>query len=140
MPHTARVEALVLGGPSSSTYQWVGDCWYRRRLTLGPEVRDRRVLIQFEAGMNVAEVWLDGTSLGRYLGGYTPFTVDVSELVVPNQEHVLAVHLDNRHSATTGPKPSIPWTSTGTADCTEMCSSWLRAACTLPRTRISMAS
>jgi beta-galactosidase len=99
LPHAARVEPLV------PTPQWQGVCWYRRRLRLGPEAAGRVVLLRFEGAMNVAEVWLDGERLGSHLGGYLPFVLNVSHLVQPGREHLLAVRLDNRDNPITGPKP-----------------------------------
>lgn len=105
LPHTARVEAVVTGAPGSPTYQWQGTAWYRRRFTLPAEAAGRRVFLRFEGAMNVAEVWLDGAPLGKHLGGYLPFGFDISERAAAPGEHVLAVRLDNRDDAITGPKP-----------------------------------
>ncbi len=104
LPHTARVEALVTGSPGSPTYQWQGTAWYRQRLTLPAAVEGRRVFLRFEGAMNVAEVWLNGARLGEHLGGYLPFAFDISDHARAG-EHVLAVRLDNRDNAVTGPKP-----------------------------------
>jgi beta-galactosidase len=105
LPHTARIEALVTGPPGSPEAQWQGFCWYRRRLQLPADAADRLVLLRFEGAMNVAEVWLDGERLAQHLGGYLPFTLDLSDRVRPGADHVLAVRLDNRDNAITGPKP-----------------------------------
>lgn len=105
LPHTARIEALVTGAPGKDTYQWQGICWYRQLLVTPEECAERRVYLKFEAAMNVADVWFDGTWLGQHLGGYLPFVFDISDLVKPGQEQVLAVRLNNKDNATTGPKP-----------------------------------
>jgi beta-galactosidase len=105
LPHTARVESLVTGPPGSDTYQWQGICWYRKRFSVSPEAVGRKVFLHFEGAMNVADVWLDGTYLGRHLGGWLPFGFDISEHVAAGAEHVLAVRLDNRDNPVTGPKP-----------------------------------
>jgi beta-galactosidase len=104
LPHTARVEALVTGEPGSDTYQWQGTCWYRKRFTLGPESAGRTVFLHFDGAMNVADVWLNGGHLGQHLGGWLPFGFDVSKRVVVG-ENTVAVRLDNRDNAVTGPKP-----------------------------------
>jgi len=105
LPHTARIESLVTGAPGSDTYQWQGICWYRKRFSLGPEDAGRKVFLHFEGAMNVADVWLNGTYLGRHLGGWLPFAFDISEKAVVGTENVLAVRLDNRDNPVTGPKP-----------------------------------
>jgi len=105
LPHTARIESLVTGAPGSETYQWQGICWYRKRFSLRPEHAGRKIFLHFEGAMNVADAWLNGTYLGRHLGGWLPFGFDVSERVAAGAENVLAVRLDNRDNAVTGPKP-----------------------------------
>lgn len=104
LPHTARVESLVTGEPGSETYQWQGVCWYRKRFPLSPESAGRKVLLNFDGAMNVADVWLNGEYLGRHRGGWLPFGFDVSGLVREG-ENLVAVRLDNRDNPVTGPKP-----------------------------------
>jgi len=105
LPHTARVEALVIGAPGSDTYQWQGICWYRRTITLDAAAVGTRAWLRFGAAMNIADVYLDGHLLGRHLGGWTPFVFDVTDKLVPGVPATLAVRLDNRDNAITGPKP-----------------------------------
>jgi beta-galactosidase len=105
LPHTARIEALVTGEPGSDTYQWQGISWYRLPLRLPAEAAGKRVFLHFEAAMNVAEVWVDGRRAGEHLGGWLPFTIDVTERVRPGREVVVALRLDNRDNPITGPKP-----------------------------------
>jgi len=105
LPHTARVEALVTGEPGSPTWQWQGICWYRLPLRLDADAAGKKVFLEFEAAMNVADVWLDGVPVGRHMGGWLPFVVDLSGRLRPGRESVLAVRLDNRDNPVTGPKP-----------------------------------
>jgi len=105
LPHTARIEALVTGPPGSPTHQWQGTCWYRLPLRVDADAAGKKVFLEFEAAMNVAEVWLDGERIGGHQGGWLPFVLDVSEQVRPGRPSVLAVRLDNRDNPVTGPKP-----------------------------------
>ncbi|MFL5540160.1 MAG: glycoside hydrolase family 2 TIM barrel-domain containing protein [Longimicrobiaceae bacterium] len=105
LPHTARIEALVTGEPGSPTYQWQGTCWYRLPLRVDAAAAGKKVFLEFEAAMNVAEVWLDGERIGGHQGGWLPFVLDISEQVRPGRPSVLAVRLDNRDNPVTGPKP-----------------------------------
>lgn len=105
LPHTARIEALVTGEPGSPTYQWQGTSWYRLPIRVPAEAAGKRVFLHFEAAMNVAEVWVDGHEAGHHLGGWLPFTLDVTDRVRPGGQVVLAVRLDNRDNPVTGPKP-----------------------------------
>ena len=99
LPHSARLEDLV------PTPQWQGVCWYRRRLRLERDAPAGEVLLRFEGAMNVADVFLDGERIGRHLGGYLPFVLDLGDRLQPGDDHLLAVRLDNRDNPITGPKP-----------------------------------
>jgi beta-galactosidase len=105
LPHTARIEALVTGPVGTPEAQWQGICWYRRRLQLEPGQEGSKTLLRFEGAMNVADVWLDGEHVANHLGGYLPFVIDLTGRLQPGRDHLLAVRLDNRDNAVTGPKP-----------------------------------
>ena len=55
--------------------------WYRRTFQAKPEP-GIRLLLNFEAVDYRCEVFVNGQSLGRHQGGNTPFSFDMSELVV----------------------------------------------------------
>ena len=75
--------------------------WYRRTLTVGPEMRGRRLALHFEGASQTADVFVNGARAGRHAGGYTAFTVDVTPLVRPG-DNVVAVRVDN------APDPDLP--------------------------------
>ncbi len=102
LPHTAHTEALVTGGGAR---QWQGICWYRKTFDLPPEARDQEVILRFEGAMNVAEVWVNGQSVGEFMGGYLPYVMDISKFARPGETNLVAVRLDNRDNPLTGPKP-----------------------------------
>ena len=85
--------------------QWQGICWYRKTFDLSPGARDQEVVLRFEGAMNVAEVWVNGQSAGKFMGGYLPYVMDISKLVRPGETNLVAVRLDNRDNPLTGPKP-----------------------------------
>lgn len=76
-----------------STYSGVG--WYRRSFTPNQELQGKQVRIRFEAVYHEAEVFLNGVSLGRHVGGYTPFEFDVTNKLRFGQPNVLTVSADN---------------------------------------------
>jgi beta-galactosidase len=102
LPHTARIEPLVTG---KSAPQWQGICWYRKKFILPQSATDKTVVLRFEGAMNVAEIWVNGESAGQFMGGYLPYVMDISKLIRPGQPNTVAVRLDNRDNAITGPKP-----------------------------------
>lgn len=74
---------------------------YRRRIAV-PELRGRRVFVHFDAVMTAATVWCDGIRVGEHLGGFTPFTMELTDHVRPGADNVLAVEVDSTE------RPDIP--------------------------------
>ncbi|WP_140987023.1 glycoside hydrolase family 2 protein [Asticcacaulis tiandongensis] len=97
LPHTARIEDRI------PTNAWQGTAFYKRSIvkTLKP---GERAYLRFEGAMNVADVWLDGKHLGQHLGGYLPFTYDVTDALADGRGE-LQVRINNEDNVITGPKP-----------------------------------
>jgi beta-galactosidase/beta-glucuronidase len=55
--------------------------WYRRSFTVPASWRGRRVLLNFEAVDYQATVWINGRLAGGHEGGFTPFTLDITDLL-----------------------------------------------------------
>ena len=75
-------------------YQFVSG--YSRTL-LAPEAwKDRRVFLRFEGVMAYAEVFCNGRLVRSHKrGGYTPFTVELSDLLTYGEENTLLVRVDS---------------------------------------------
>lgn len=99
LPHTPKVEPLIVND------QWQGTSEYIKVIQFDPEWQDKALYIRFEAAMNHAEVWLNGTKLGEHLGGYLPFTFDVTNLLNSQSANTLKVVLHNVDNPIIGPKP-----------------------------------
>ncbi|MFC4655338.1 glycoside hydrolase family 2 TIM barrel-domain containing protein [Rheinheimera marina] len=99
LPHTPQIEPLLVNN------QWQGFAWYKRELAIEQGWQGKTLLLRFEGAMNHAEVYLDNQKIGDHLGGYLPFTLDLTDKVKAGQSYQLLVKLDNRDNAITGPKP-----------------------------------
>lgn len=76
-------------GFDEKTYEFVS--MYRRHFKLPEEARGKRVFVDFEAAMTASTVWINGTRVGEYRGGYTPFSFELTPHLDFNGENVLAV-------------------------------------------------
>src|SRR6202050_2128043 len=72
---------------------------YRRHFRLPGEARGRHVFVDFEGVMTASTVWLNGTRLGEYKGGYTPFSFDLTPYLEFDSDNVLAVEVDSTERA-----------------------------------------
>ena len=58
-------------------------CWYRRTIDVPPLPGGERLLLHFGAVDHTATVWVDGALAGCHEGGYTPFTIDLTDFLRP---------------------------------------------------------
>jgi beta-galactosidase len=68
---------------------------YRRRFRLPHQARGQRVFVDFEGVMTASTVWINGTRLGEYKGGYTPFSFELTPHIDFGGENLLAVDVDS---------------------------------------------
>lgn len=91
-PHT--VELMPAEGSGCRNYQ--GPAWYRKHFVLPAETKGQRVVLHFEAAMGKQILYLNGKRIQEHLGGYLPFTLDLTANgVQPGDSCLLAVFTDN---------------------------------------------
>jgi beta-galactosidase len=72
-----------------------GPGWYRRVLDLGTPKPGRRYFVRFEAAGSVADVFVNGTSLGQHRGAFGAFCFELTKHLAPDGTNVLAVRVSN---------------------------------------------
>lgn len=71
-----------------------GIAWYRKSFTLPQDAAGKKVFLEFEGARQAAEVYVNGTPVGRHENGINAFGFDVSDLV-RGGDNVVAVRTDN---------------------------------------------
>lgn len=80
---------------SEKEYQFVS--WYRRYFYLNSEEnKDKRIIIEFDGVMNVAEIFVNGEKVGTHKGGYTSFSFDITNFIKFDKKNILAVKVDSK--------------------------------------------
>lgn len=64
--------------------------WYKRNFSLPQDWQGKRILLHFEAADYKTTVWVNGKKAGSHEGGYTPFSFDITEHLIPG-ENLLVV-------------------------------------------------
>ena len=95
LPHTVRLEAYDV----SMHYQ--GRDRYRKSFTVSESDLSKRLVLEFEAIMQYAEISVNGEIVCRHYGGYLPAYADVTD-VVRLGENIIEVLTDNTDA------PDIP--------------------------------
>jgi beta-galactosidase/beta-glucuronidase len=70
-------------------------CWYRRRFAAPQLGSGERLLLHFCAVDDEAEVWANGQCVARHVGGYTPFTADVTEAAMAGEIEIVVRAYDD---------------------------------------------
>lgn len=98
LPHTPKLEPLYVND------QWQGICWYEKTLEIPKSYKNKTLILEFEAAMNVATFWINGQEVFTHNGGYLPAVFDASPYLKLGT-NILQVMLNNTDNAITGPKP-----------------------------------
>lgn len=74
--------------------------WYRRTAEVPSAWAGRRTLLHFQAVDHDATVWIDGVEAGRHRGGFTGFSIDITELTEPGRPFAITVRArDSRYGS-----------------------------------------
>ena len=73
---------------------YVGYGWYRKRLNIEDSDLKKSIFLEFDGVFQDAEVFVNGEPVGRHIGGYTGFSLDITS-AVKSGENLLAVRVNN---------------------------------------------
>ena len=86
-------EIISHSGGDRGTYK--GLAWYRKHFKLPADLAGRRIFIEFEGMRQAGDIFLNGKQIGLYENGITAYGIDITDVVRPGEENVLAVKVDN---------------------------------------------
>lgn len=69
--------------------------WIYKRVFSVPHTSHKRVRLQFEAIDYFASVWVNGQFVGEHEGNFSPFTLDVTNVVRRGEENTLIVRVSS---------------------------------------------
>ena len=92
-------------------YYYEGTIWYRRQFDLKPEA-GKRYFLYFGAVNYEAIVAVNGVSVAKHTGGYTPFNFEVTDLLKDGQNTVI-VKVDNKRRGEGVPTVNSDWWNYG---------------------------
>lgn len=74
---------------------FIPEMWYHRVISIPEKWKDRNVILHFGAVDYIASVYIDGRIAGRHWGGSSSFDIDITDMVMPGQEHDLVVRVED---------------------------------------------
>ena len=99
-------ETLASGIGDTGFYR---TCWYRRRVEVARPAGDRRLILHFGAVDYVATVWIDDVPAGAHRGGYTPFSLDITDRLPATGAFDIVVRADDDPGDLAKPRGKQDW-------------------------------
>jgi hypothetical protein len=84
-------------------------CWYRRTFNVPTLADGQRLLLHFGAVDYRATVWINQTIVGTHEGGYTPFTLDVTDHVTAGGRADIVVRAEDDPGDLAKPRGKQDW-------------------------------
>ncbi|MCA1669048.1 MAG: glycoside hydrolase family 2 [Thermomicrobia bacterium] len=84
-------------------------CWYRRTFDAPPLAPDARLILHFGAVDYATTVWVNETIVTRHEGGYTPFSADITECLIPDGAQTVIVRAEDDPLDLAKPRGKQDW-------------------------------
>ncbi len=72
-----------------------GAGWYRRHVFVDASMAGRQLYLQFDGASLMADVFVNGVTLGKHTGGFARFRLDATGVLKAGADNVIAVRVDN---------------------------------------------
>lgn len=107
IPHTWNnidgQDGTVGGKSIKDTDYFRSDCWYRKKIFIENEDREKQIFLRFQGANTQTELFVNGKSAGIHKGGYTAFIFDITPFLIFGAENLLAVRVNNEYTEEIAP-------------------------------------
>ena len=104
VPFSPETEASGIGDTGFYT-----TVWYRRTWEQPPIPAGRRLLLHFEAVDWRSTVWVNGKRVCTHEGGYTPFTADITDALLPGSTQEVVLRAEDDSADLAKPRGKQDW-------------------------------
>ena len=98
LPHTWNADdgADGRGGvDEGGEHYYRGLGGYRKNYVFPPELGGKRIFMEFEGANTVAELYINGSFVGKHEVGYAAFRFDITDFVALDKENLICVKINN---------------------------------------------
>jgi beta-galactosidase len=101
LPHDFAIEGPFIppgrNGSDGATGRlpFFGVAWYRKHLSIPAADAGKQFYLDMDGAMSYATVWCNGQIVGGWPYGYSSWRVDLTPVIKPGADNVLAIRLDN---------------------------------------------
>lgn len=76
-------------------HDYVGQAWYKRRVSIPTEWREKQVWLRISGASRAVEVFVNGKKSGSHEGFSSPFRLDITPAVLFGEDNTIAIAVDN---------------------------------------------
>jgi len=92
LPHSIS----IMPDEASGSINYQGPVWYRKHFIIDESFKDKLLTIYFEAAMGRSQLYVNGKNVLEHLGGYLPFSIELTSLGIrPGEQCLIALKVDN---------------------------------------------
>ena len=91
IPHTNKV--VPFNDFDESIYQFISS--YRKHVFIDKKLEGKRLILEFEAVANAADVYINGEYAFSHKGSYTAFSADITKFVKFGKDNLISVKVDS---------------------------------------------
>jgi len=97
--------------PASGVHDtgFYGAVWYRRVVEDLQMQQGERLILHFGAIDYAASVWVNGSLAAQHEGGYTPFSVDITDFLIPANVQTIVVRAEDDPADLAKPRGKQDW-------------------------------
>lgn len=99
MPVPASYNDILSNYDIRNHQGWV---WYEKEVVLQQDLLDERLLVRFGSATHKARLYINGKFMVEHIGGFTPFEVELNDVVNPGK-NLIQIAVDNQLDFTTIP-------------------------------------
>jgi beta-glucuronidase len=93
-------------------FYYEGTVWYRRKFNFKKSAAQNRLFVYFGAANYESDVYLNGKKLGKHVGGFTPFSYEITALVRATNNS-LVMRVNNQRTLGAVPTVNTDWWNYG---------------------------
>ncbi|NNJ89507.1 MAG: beta-glucuronidase [Eudoraea sp.] len=93
-------------------FYYEGSVWYKTSFRHQLSREDNRLFLYFGASNYKTDVYLNGKKLGRHIGGFTPFSFEITQILKP-EDNFLILKVDNKRIKEGVPTLNTDWWNYG---------------------------
>lgn len=97
---------------NAQLFYYEGTVWFKHKFLYTPSEAGNRAYLYFGAINYDSKVYLNGKKVGEHIGGYTPFNMEVTD-VLKEGENFVVVKVDNKRYAEAVPTLNCDWFNYG---------------------------